>query len=108
MTLEAIVATVLSPIFILSMILSGVGYGMLFLWSLNAHDDVRLYLLTVVPGLAFLGLMFALRGVTAGILSPVYLILIIDWMVFSHAAYVAVHTRRWLVRRRVLGSRKPR
>lgn len=99
MTIQGVVGAVLTPHILGAMILAGAAYGLTFLWALNVRDQVRLYLVALVPGLVFLSLMLALRA-AGGVLSPVYPVLLVDWMVFAHAGFAAVLARRWLIQRR--------
>lgn len=102
MTLPRILEIIASPAVLAGLTVAGIGYGVAFLWSVNVRDCVRLYAIAVVPGLAFLSLLFGLRLV-AGAVSPVYPVLIADWLIFSNVAYVSVLARRSIARRR-LGS----
>jgi len=84
----------LNPGIQVSMVLSGVAYGWIFLWALNIRDCVRLWLVAVVPGLLFQLLVFAIRWIQAGSAAEFYLYLAIDWLVFANVAYLTVLARR--------------
>jgi len=100
MTLRSVLALLATPSVIVGLVLAGAGYGLTFLWSVDVRDPVRLYGIAVVPGLAFLALLFGLR-LAAGVASPVYPVLIADWLLFANVAFGAVIARRRFVRRRL-------
>jgi hypothetical protein len=99
MDLDYYLNAVLSLHFIATMALAGaVGYGAV-LWQLNLRDPVRLYVATVVPGLAFLAFVFLSRWAGGGQAIALYPLLMIDWLIFANSAYAAVIVRRHLRRR---------
>jgi len=99
MTLENVLALLATPGVLVGIILAAIGYGLTFLWSVDVRDPVRLYGISVVPGMAFLALLFGLR-LASGVASPVYAVLIADWLIFANVGYVSVLVRRRLARRR--------
>lgn len=100
MDLDYYLRAVLSPHFVATMAGAGVGYGALFLWSLNVRDAVRLYLISVVPGLAFLSFVFLSRLAGGGNAIALYPLLMVDWMIFANTAVLTVYVRRQMARRR--------
>lgn len=94
MDLDYYLRAVLSPHFVTSMVVAGVAYGGLFLWSLNIREYVRLYLSAVVPGLAFLSLVFVSRFAVGGSAIALYPLLMLDWLIFANAAFITVVVRR--------------
>jgi len=85
----------LNPALLAGMVIAGIAYGALFLWAVNARDTVRLYAIAVVPGLVFLSLILGIRG-GQGVVTTAYQLLIINWLLFSNVAFVAVLVRRRL------------
>jgi hypothetical protein len=104
MDLDYYVRAVLSPHFVGTMIVAGLGYGY-FLWALNVRDSVRLYGMAVVPGLAFLSFVFLSRLAGQGNAIALYPLLMVDWLIFSNTAFVSVVIRRHLARRRGTGGK---
>lgn len=88
----------LNPGVVLTMFASGVAYGFWFLWAVNIRDTVRLWSASVVPGIIFLSIITAVRFVQ-GTAATVYIYLMVDWIIFSNAAFVSVLARRWWTRR---------
>ena len=90
---------VLNPGVLVVMVLAGAGYGWTFLWAVDIRDCVRLYLVAVVPGIAFFAALYAIR-VFQGTSGNLYPLLAVDWMVFANIAFLTVLGRRWMRRRR--------
>ena len=83
----------LNPGVLAGMVVAGAFYGGLFLWALDIRDSVRLYAVAVIPGLAFLGLIFGIR-LWQGVNTTVYTAMSVDWLVFANVAFVSVLVRR--------------
>ena len=88
-----LVGRLLHPAVIASVVIAGAAYGWLFLWALDLRSAVRLYGIAVVPGLVFLPAILLVRA-GQGVDTTVYELLIVNWLLFGHAAYAAVVLRR--------------
>lgn len=94
MSVEEIVGRLLNPGVILTLIAAGAaGYG-LFLWALNVQPLGRLYAVAIVPGFIFGMTILTVRALQSEMLAPVYAVLVIDWLIFAHAGFVAVLIER--------------
>lgn len=94
-----VINRVLSPTVLFTVLATGVAYGAL-LWSLDLRPLARLVTGAMLPGGMFLAIIWAIRGLQ-GTLSILYLLLIVDWLVFSAVGVVTVlAARRWKHRRR--------
>lgn len=91
---EDVIARLLNPTLVGTMIAAGIAYGAL-LWSFRIHPVLRLWAIATLPGIVFLVVIWSVRGFQ-GVMSAVYLALLIDWLVFSQAGTMAViGWRRW-------------
>jgi len=92
------VARLLNPAVILTIVAAGMAYGG-FLWVLHIRPTVRLYAAAVFPGAIFLGTVWAIRGLQ-GTLSLVYVLLLIDFLIYANTGFVTVvGWRAWRRRR---------
>jgi hypothetical protein len=88
----------LNPAVVLSMIGAGIAYGW-FLWALHIRPNLTLWLAAVAPGATFLAVIWSIRAMQ-GVVASTYIALLVDWLIFSNAAFVAVlAARRWKARR---------
>lgn len=95
---EDIVARLFNPTVIVTMVAAGIAYGWL-LWTLDIRPTVRLYAAAVFPGAIFLSTVWAIRGLQ-GTLSIVYLLLLVDFLIYAHVGVASVLAgRRWRRRR---------
>jgi fatty acid desaturase len=89
---DDVIARLLNGPVLLTMIVSGIAYG-LFLWSLDLRPAFRLFAAAVFPGAIFLAVIWAIRGFQ-GTLSLIYVLLIVDWLIFSNVSFLFVMIRR--------------
>lgn len=98
MTGEDVIARLLNPVVIATMIFAGIAYGWL-LWSYDIRVNIRLFAIAVFPGAIFICVIWSVRAFQ-GVLATTYLALLVDWMVFSLAGFHTVQVARWAIRRR--------
>jgi hypothetical protein len=89
------VERLLNPTMLVAMMIAGIVYGLVFLWALNIRDSVRLYAIAVGPGLVFLSLVLGVRA-AQGINTTAYQLIIVNWLLFSNVAFVALIVSRRL------------
>jgi hypothetical protein len=93
------VTLLLNPIFLGMMVAAGIAYGAIFLWAVNIRDCVRLYMIAVVPGIAFLVVVAGVRLFQGATSAGLYSALVLDWMIFANAGFWTVIARRWILGR---------
>lgn len=98
MSAEDILSRVFNPAIILTMVAAGIAYGG-FLWALDIRPMLRLYAAAVFPGVIFIATILAVRGLQ-GTLSLLYLLLIVNYLIFANVGVITVAGwRRWHRRR---------
>lgn len=90
--MDDIVSRMFNPGVILTMVVAGLAYGY-FLWTLNIQPVARLYAIAVVPGFVFGVTILCIRAIQ-GVPSVIWVLLLIDWLIFAHAGFLAVLARR--------------
>lgn len=92
MTPDDIAGRLINPGVMLTMVLAGLAYSRL-LWSLNLRPTGVLVVTAVAPGAIYLLTIWAIRAVQ-GTASLVWPTLLLDWLVFSMTAVIAVLVAR--------------
>ena len=93
MSAEDVMARLLNPGVVLTMIGAGIAYGM-FLWALHIRPNLNLWLTAVVPGATFLAVIWSIRGLQ-GTFSLTYFALMVDWLIFAGSGVLTVLVWRW-------------
>lgn len=96
--MENVAERLLNPGVLLSMVGAGLAYAWL-LWTLNIRPRVNLFVVAVAPGVIFLATVWSIRAMQ-GVAATTYVALLVDWLIFSNTAFLAIiGTRRWRARR---------
>lgn len=86
--MDDIAGRLLNPGVILTMIVAGVAYGRL-LWAVNLRPNSTLWMIAAAPGAIFLMTAWTIRAMQ-GVPSVVWVVLLLDWLLFAHAGVLAV------------------
>jgi hypothetical protein len=78
----------LNPAVLFTMIAAGLAYSRL-LWVLNLRPTATLVIVAVAPGAIYLTTVWAIRALQ-GVVSTVYIVLLIDWFIFANTGALAV------------------
>lgn len=79
---------ILNPVVLLTMVFSGLAYSRL-LWSLRLRPVGVLWVTATAPGAIYLMTVWAIRAIQ-GTPSLIWAYLLLDWMIFSGTAVLAV------------------
>lgn len=85
---------ILNPAVMVTMVLAGLAYSRL-LWSINLRPVGVLWITATAPGAIYLITFWAIRSLQ-GTPSLIWPYLLVEWMIFSTTAVLAVlGARRW-------------
>lgn len=86
--MDDILGRLLNPAVIFTVMAAGLAYGRV-LWALNLHPTMTLVVTGIAPGAIYLLTIWAIRGLQ-GTLSPVYIVLFVNWLIFANTGVLAV------------------
>lgn len=95
---EDVLSRLLNPGVVITMLISGIAYGAL-LWAYEIRPNVRLFAVACFPGAIFLIVIWTVRALQ-GVAATTYLVLLLDWWIFSLSGFHSVQVWRWIKRRR--------
>jgi hypothetical protein len=90
--LGIMVDRLLNPGVIITLVVSGLAYGMI-LWALSIRPNLSLWAIATWPGALFLVLIGLVRF-GEGSTSVLYPVLLVAWLIFSNTAFLFVLVRR--------------
>jgi len=90
---DDIAGRILNPVILLTMAAAGaIGYARV-LWAANLRPTAVLWILATAPGAIFLATVWVIRTLQ-GTPSLIWPALLVDWLVFSTAAFITVIVAR--------------